>query len=94
MDWDGVGTFALFLSSGAVGLGIIALRAYKAKLASKLEWARLERASDAAEDAQEQIREIENEVRQLRDRVEFTERLISGGTTAAPRKSDSPDEAE
>lgn len=35
VDWDGVGTFALFLSSGAVGLGFIALRAYKAKLASE-----------------------------------------------------------
>ena len=44
MDWDGTGTFALFLSSGAVGVGIILLRAYKARLAAKLGWARLERA--------------------------------------------------
>ena len=41
MDWDGIGAFALFFSSGAVGLGLIALRAYKAKLASKLDWERL-----------------------------------------------------
>ena len=40
MDWDGIGTLALFFSSGAVGVGIIALLAYKAKLTSKLEQAR------------------------------------------------------
>lgn len=76
MDWDGVGTFAMFLSSGAVGVGIILLKAYKAKLAATLEKARLEYSS--GDYAQEHVRELENEIRQLRERVEFNERLIEG----------------
>ncbi len=37
MDWDGIGTLAFFFSSGAIGVGLITLRAYKARLASQLE---------------------------------------------------------
>jgi len=85
MDWDGVGTFAMFISSGAVGVGIILLRAYQAKLAAKLEWARLERSAEAPEQTQEQIRDLEEQVRQLSDRVDFTEKLLSGGR-ATPRE--------
>lgn len=79
MDWDGVGTFALFLSTGAVGLGIIALKAYTAKLASKLEWARLERADDGTQESHERIRELEEQVRQLTERADFTEKLLGEG---------------
>ena len=79
VDWDGIGTFALFLSSGAIGVGIIMLRAYKARLAAKLEWARLERAEGRPDDAQEQIRDLEEQVRRLSERVEFNERLLAGG---------------
>lgn len=83
MDWDGVGTFAMFLASGAVGLGIIALAAYKAKLASKLEWARLERDREAPDDMQEQIRHLEDQVQRLTERVDFTEKLLSPGSRDA-----------
>ena len=80
MDWDGVGTFAMFISSGAIGLAIIALRAYQAKLASKLEWARLERANDdAPEEALEQLQELEEQVQRLTERVDFTEKLLGDG---------------
>ena len=79
MDWDGIGTFALFISSGAIGVGIIALRAYKAKLASKLEWARLQRSDDAPDHALEQIRELEQQVHSLTERVDFTEKLLGDG---------------
>ena len=85
MDWDGVGTFAMFISTGAIGVGIVLLRAYKAKLAAKLEFARLERSTEAPEDTQEQIRELEDRVRRLSDRVDFTEKLLSGGVTS-PRE--------
>jgi hypothetical protein len=78
VDWDGIGTFALFLSSGAVGVAIIMLRAYKARLAAKLEWARLA-AGGGPDDAQEQIRDLEEQVRKLTERVEFNERLLEGG---------------
>ena len=79
MDWDGVGTFALFISSGAVGVGLIALRAYKARLAAKLEFARLERSNEAAEETLEVVRELADEVRRLGDRVDFNEKLLEGG---------------
>jgi len=79
MDWDGIGTFALFLSSGAVGLGIVALRAYKARLASKLELARIERESGVPDETREQLQNLEDEVRRLTDRVDFTERLLGDG---------------
>ena len=63
MDWDGTGTFALFLSSGAIGIGIIALKAYKAQLDSKLEWAKLQRVDDSVyEDTAEHIRQLERQV--------------------------------
>jgi hypothetical protein len=77
MDWDGVGTFAMFLASGAVGVGIIALKAYKAKLASKLEWARLERSEEVPGRLAQQINELEEQVDRLNERVEFTEKLLS-----------------
>lgn len=79
MDWDGIGTFALFLSSGAIGVGMILLRAYKARLAAKLEWARLERAGDAPDYTHEQIRDLEEQVERLSERVEFNEKLLGGG---------------
>ncbi len=79
MDWDGVGTFALFIASGAIGLGIIALRAYKARLASKLEWARLERSGEEFEPDLERIRELEVQVQRLEERVDFTEKLLGDG---------------
>lgn len=78
MDWDGIGTFALFLSSGAVGVGIILLRAYKARLAAKLEWARLEQSGGDPDFTQEQIRELEARVDRLSERVEFSEKLLEG----------------
>lgn len=77
MDWDGVGTFALFLSSGAIGLGIIALRGYQAWLASSLEKARLSRPEADSEGVQDQIQHLENQVAQLSERVDFSERLLA-----------------
>lgn len=81
MDWDGIGTFALFLSSGAVGVGLIMLRAYKARLASKLEWARLAEAGSDPDYADEQIRDLEEQVRRLSERVEFNEKMLERGET-------------
>lgn len=86
VDWDGVGTFAMFIASGGVGLGIIALKAYKARLASKLEWARLERADDTPEPVLEQIRELEEQVERLRERVDFTEKLLSPAQQREPAR--------
>lgn len=79
MDWDGIGTFALFLSSGAVGLGVIMLRAYKARLAAKLEWARLAQTGGESDYADEQIRDLEEQVRRLSERVEFNQKMLERG---------------
>ena len=79
MDWDGVGTFALFLSSGAVGIGLIALRAYKARLTARLEQARIEHAGSAPDFGVEQLRELEEKVARLTERVDFNEKLLGSG---------------
>jgi hypothetical protein len=90
VDWDGLGTFALFISTGAVGVGFIMLRAYKAKLAAKIEWARLERSEGDPDYTLEQIRDLEDEVRRLSERVEFSEKLLAGGTSAPPPHDQEP----
>jgi len=78
MDWDGIGTAALFLSSGAIGVGVILLRAYTAKLAAKVETARLKYSDQDPDYATEQIRALEDQVRRLGERVEFSEKLLAG----------------
>jgi hypothetical protein len=84
VDWDGVGTFALFIASGGVGLGVIALKAYRAKLAAKLEWARLER-EDAPSEVAAQVRDLEDQVQRLTERLDFTEKLLGSGPEGARR---------
>ncbi len=73
MEWDGIGTLALFLSSGAIGVGLIALRAYTAQLASKLERERLRQLDTPQDDVIEQIQDLEAQVHRL------TERLVGDG---------------
>jgi hypothetical protein len=85
VDWDGVGTFALFLSSGAVGLGVIALRAYKARLANRLEVARIEAAGNGPDLDLEQISDLEMKVARLSERLEFNEKLLEEGRPGVPR---------
>ncbi len=79
MDWDGIGTLALFLSSGAIGVGLIALRAYKAKLASMLERERIRSYDGPPDEVIEQIQDLEAQVHRLAERVDFTERLVGDG---------------
>jgi hypothetical protein len=79
VDWDGIGTAAMFLASGAIGVGVVLLRAYKARLASKLEFARLQREGRAPDVVQEQIRDLEDQVQHLTERLDFTEKLLSSG---------------
>jgi len=86
VDWDGVGTFAMFLASGAVGVGIVALKAYKAKLAAKLDFARLERDRETPDEVQEQIRDLEDQVQRLNERLDFTEKLLSSGAKDTGQK--------
>lgn len=91
MDWDGVGTFALFMASGAVGVGMIMLKAYKAKLEARLEEKRLQRL-DAGPDEEvlDHLRDLATQVKRLTERVDFSERLLDGGgrTKEEPATSD------
>lgn len=79
MDWDGIGVFAMFMASGAVGVGVVALRAYRARLSSKLELARINRPAAVQEDVQGQLQDLESRVHQLTERLDFTERLLETG---------------
>ncbi len=81
MDWDGVGTFALFLSSGAIGVGLILLRAYHLKLKARIEEARINAISD------DTIEELRQEMHRLSERVDFTERLLARGRQTEPAKA-------
>ena len=83
MDWDGVGTFALFIASGGVGVFLVLLRAYKMKLAAKLDLERLRRSSTPSDEVLEQIRDLETKVHRLTDRVDFAERLLGDGDSEA-----------
>ena len=75
-----MGTFALFLASGGVAGGVIALKGYQAKLTSKLELARLERMEDdGADDQTDQILQLEAKVDRLTERLDFTEKLLGDG---------------
>ena len=69
----------MFLSLGAIGVGLIVLRAFKAKLASNLEWERLRRSDTPPEEVLEQIQYLEAQVHRLTERVDFTERLVGDG---------------
>ena len=83
MDWDGIGTFAMFLSTGAVGLGVVALRAYKARLTAKVEVARIEADPGPNLDL-EQIHDLEVKLARLSERLDFNEKLLSDGHDDTP----------
>lgn len=86
MDWDGIGTFALFFSTGAVGVGVVVLRAYQAKLAAKLEQVRIEHSASGPDLDVEQMRDLEEKVARLTERVDFQENLLGDGRDRVTRE--------
>ena len=84
MDWDGIGTAAMFLSSGVIAVSLSLLGAYRSRLASKIEMMRLQREGAAPDDhVQEQIRDLEDQVQRLTERLDFTEKLLASGSKDA-----------
>ena len=81
MDMDGIGTFALFLSSGAIGISLVLLRAYHLKLKARIEEARIDAISS------DTIDELRHEMHRLSERVDFTERLLARGKQTEPAAS-------
>ena len=71
-----------------IGAGVITLYAYRAKLASKLEWARLHAAEDVPEQTLEQIHDLQEQVERLTERVDFTEKLLDSGAEGAKKLSE------
>ena len=90
MNSESIVVITLFVTSGLIGAGVITLYAYRAKLASKLEWARLHAAEDVPEHTLEQIHDLQEQVERLTERVDFTEKLLEsgpGGTRKLPEPS-------
>ena len=83
MPPDIIATIVFFAISGIVGAGVIGLFAYKMRLASKLEWARMHAVEDLPEGALEQIQDLEDQVKRLTERVDFTEKLLDSGQGGA-----------
>jgi len=94
VDSGAIAVIALFAISGLVGAGVITLNAYKAKLASKLEWARLQAAEDVPEQTLEQIHDLQEQVERLTERVDFTEKLLDSGPEGAKKLSEPSAERE
>ena len=84
MDFDSIGAFALFISSGVVGAGFILLAGFRMKLKADLEKLRFrESGSDATEELREELRQSiarqSAEIDELSERLDFTERLLTEG---------------
>ena len=88
MPPDIIATIVFFSISGVVGAGVIGLYAYKMRLASKLEWARLHAAEDVPEQTLEQIHNLQEQVERLTERVDFTEKLLDSGAEGAKKLSE------
>ncbi len=94
MDSEAIAVITLFITSGLIGAGVITLYAYKARLASKLEWARLHAAEDVPEQTLEQIRDLEEQIQRLTERVDFTEKLLDAGPEGVGKLSERSVERE
>ena len=81
---DSIGAFAMFLSAGGVGLGLILLSAYKAKLRAGMTQLQLDEASvesvDQLRDEMHQaLSQQAAEIEDLNERLDFAERLLTKG---------------
>ncbi len=94
MPADIIAAIVFFAISGIVGAGVIGLYAYKMRLASKLEWARVHAAEDVPEQALEQIQDLQEQVERLTERVDFTEKLLDAGPEGVGKLSERSVERE
>ncbi len=84
MDMDGIGTMALFLSSGVIGAGLILLSAYRMTIKASLEKVRMQAIS------RETVEDLHHQMRRLSERVDFAERLLESGRVAQPAAKPKP----
>ena len=79
MDWDGIGTMALFMSSGIVGIGLIMLGAYGLKLKHRLEQDKLAQGQQHESELTDTLLVLQEQMGRLNDRMDFNERLLEKG---------------
>ena len=84
MDFDTPGAFALFLSLGAIGIGLIRLAAYKMKLNAETDRKRIESdlpgsVEDFREEVQDALAQQAAQMDDLNERLDFAERLLTKG---------------
>ncbi len=89
MDMDSIGAFAMFLSTGAIGIGWIWLFAYRMKLKNGLEREKLRASSnDAVDELRQETHDLlaqqASQLDDLHERLDFTERLLSQGPKGEP----------
>ena len=82
MDMDSIGAFAMFLSTGAIGIGWIWLWAYRMKLKNGLERDKLHISSnDAVDELRQEMHDLlaqqASQLDDLHERLDFTERLLA-----------------
>jgi hypothetical protein len=77
VDWDGIGTAALFLSSGVISVGVITLRAYAMRLQHRLELERLQHSGRDDSELAETLVTMQDQMVRLNERLDFNERLLS-----------------
>ncbi len=95
MDFDTPGAFALFLSLGAVAVGLIRLAAYRMKLKAETERRRLEHSSSNSVDAlrdevQDALAQQAAQIDELHERLDFTERLLTQGKVVGTTPDNPP----
>ncbi|MEN8375877.1 MAG: hypothetical protein ABFS34_10555 [Gemmatimonadota bacterium] len=92
MDWDGIGTLAMFLSTGAVGLAVVIYKAYRERLRTTLEKERLKSRLGLDDELLEEMRALKEQVKRLEDRADFTDRLLKA-TAPVREVSTAPEDA-
>ena len=84
MDFDSIGAFALFFSTGAIGCTLVWLASYRMKLKADLEKARLDAGGSESieqlrEEMQQLLAEQGTQIDELHERLDFAERLLTQG---------------
>ncbi len=84
MEWDAIGTFAMFLAAGAASIAWTVYAGYRVKINSELERERLRATStDAAEDLRRELHDViaqqQAQLDELNERIDFTERMLASG---------------
>jgi hypothetical protein len=94
VEWDAIGTFALFFSAGAVGVAWTILAGYRSRLKANLEIERMRHQSgEGVEELRQEMHELlaqqAAQLDDLAERIDFAERLLTKGN-----QSDRQSEAE